>query len=198
MPRLLLLSLCCHFNKTLTGKLKHLPGLNAESKLYLMNLNLNNPLETSLMKSQPIIVETTNNSINVPLHKLVNKVIDSLTPAANRNKSHIVNNVSEEIYLEICEDKVASILSRLLNIVILHSENSCVRISAKMFNNIVLLHLKDDGCVNYDSISYSLTDMQKQAEKIGGFVGFTSYRNKLTTIAFSFTNDDEKRPNLFN
>lgn len=150
------------------------------------------------MKSQPVVVETTNKSINVPLYQLINKVIDSLAPAAHRNKSHIINNVSEEIFLEICEDKVASILSSLLNIVVHHSENSCVRISSKTFNNIVLLHLKDDGCVNYDSISYSLTDMQKQAEKIGGFVGFTSYRNKLTTIAFSFTNDDEKRPNLFN
>jgi hypothetical protein len=40
--------------------------------------------------------------------------------------------------------------------------------------------------------------MRKQAENIGGFVGFTSYRNKLTTIAFSFTNQTEKRPDLFN
>ena len=163
-----------------------------------MNLNLPNLPENSIMKTQAAITETTINSINVPLHKLVEKVTESLAPAACRNKSHIINNVSEEIFLEICEDKVASILSRLLNVVINHSENSCVRISAKMFNNIVLLHLKDDGCVNYDSISFSLTDMQKQAEKIGGFVGFTSYRNKLTTIAFSFTNDGDAKPNFFN
>ena len=163
-----------------------------------MNLNLNNLPENAFVKTQTVVTEDSKNSFNVPLHKLVDKVSDSLAPAAHRNKSHIINNVSEEIYLEICEDKVASILSRLLNIVILHSENSCVRISAKLFNNIVLLHLKDDGCINYDSISYSLSDMQKQAEKIGGFVGFTSYRNKLTTIAFSFTNNGKSSPNFFN
>jgi glucose-6-phosphate-specific signal transduction histidine kinase len=163
-----------------------------------MNLSLNNLSENPFRETQPPVTETSSNPINVSLCRLIDKVTDSLAPAACKNKSHIINNVSEEIYLEICEDKVALILSRLLNIVILHSENSCVRISSKTFNNIVLLHLKDDGCVNYDSISYSLTDMQKQAEKIGGFVGFTSYRNKLTTIAFSFTNDRESRPHLFN
>jgi glucose-6-phosphate-specific signal transduction histidine kinase len=163
-----------------------------------MNPNLHNLPENLIMKTQATLTETSTASINVSLYKLVDKVTDSLAPAACQNKSHLINNVSEEIYLEICEDKVASILSRLLNIVIHHSENSCVRISAKTFNNIVLLHLKDDGCVNYDSISYSLTDMQKQAEKIGGFVGFTSYRNKLTTIAFSFTNNGHAKPNFFN
>ena len=163
-----------------------------------MNLNVPNLPENPIVKTQAAITETSIDSINVSLHKLVEKVTESLAPAACRNKSHIINNVSEEIFLEICEDKVASILSRLLNIVLNHSENSCVRISAKTFNHIVLLHLKDDGCVNYDSISYSLTDMQKQAEKIGGFVGFTSYRNKLTTIAFSFTNNEQANPNFFN
>jgi glucose-6-phosphate-specific signal transduction histidine kinase len=140
------------------------------------------------MKTQSVFTETLENSITTPLYSLVNRISESLAPTARRNKSHIINNVSEEICIEANEDKVASVLSRLLNIVILHSENSCVRISAKNFRNVVLLHIKDDGCLSYDSISNSLTHIQQQAEKIGGFVGFTSYRNKLTTIAFSFTN----------
>ena len=122
------------------------------------------------------------------LHHLVNRLSESLETAARNNKSLILNNVPEDICSELNVNMVASVLSRLMNIVILHTENSCIRISAKTFGNVVLIHVKDDGCLNYDSISHNLAEIQSQAEKIGGFVGFTSYRNKLTTIAFSFMN----------
>jgi hypothetical protein len=122
------------------------------------------------------------------LYYLVERLSDSLEPAARSNKNFIINNVPEDICPEVNENMVASVLSRLMNSVILHTENSCIRISAKTVGNVVLMQVKDDGCLNYDSISHNLTEIQAQAEKIGGFVGFTSYRNKLTTIAFSFMN----------
>lgn len=143
------------------------------------------------MKTQSATVETVNLVVPMSLHHLVNRLTESLEPTARRNKSLIINNVPENICSELCISTVASVLSRLMNIVIMHTENSCVRVSAKTFGNVVLVHVKDDGCVNYDSISHNLAEIQSQAEKIGGFVGFTSYRNKLTTIAFSFMNAKE-------
>ncbi len=140
------------------------------------------------MKTETSMIEAVNVIAPGSLHYLVNRLSDSLIPAAQRNKNFIINNVPDDIYSEINEDIVASVLSHLMNIVITHTENSCVRISAKTIGNVVLIHVKDDGCLNYDSISHCLTEIQGQAEKIGGFVGFTSYRNKLTTIAFSFMN----------
>jgi hypothetical protein len=140
------------------------------------------------MKTQTVILETRDIFVPVSLHQLVNRLSDSLVPAARHNKNLIINNVPEGICSEINENLVASVLSRLMNLVIMHTENSCIRISAKMFGNVVLVHVKDDGCLNYDSISGKLTEVQSLAERMGGFVGFTSYRNKLTTIAFSFMN----------
>ncbi|SRR5258706_3984443 len=143
------------------------------------------------MKTQSAILEAGDVFIPMSLHHLINRLSESLEPAARRNKNLILNNVQEDICPEINENMVASVLSRLMNLVILHTENSCIRVSAKTFGNVVLIHVKDDGCLNYDSISLNLTEIQAQAEKIGGFVGFTSYRNKLTTIAFSFMNVKE-------
>lgn len=163
-----------------------------------MNIKFNNHPNATLMNSHLKLTESTGRAPHCSLYEMIERISGSLNQTAKSNKTHIVNNVSEEIFLQLEEDKVACVFSRLLNSVILHSRNSCVRISSKRFGNIVLLHLKDDGCVNYDSISDSLSEIQKQAERIGGFVGFTSYRNKLTTIAFSFTNQLEKRPDLFN
>jgi hypothetical protein len=140
------------------------------------------------MKTQTAILENEGLFVPTSLHHLVERLSGSLEPAARRNKNLFINNVPEDVCSEINETLVASVLSRLLNEVILHTENSCIRISAKTFGNVVVVHVKDDGCLNYDSISHNLTEIQAQAEKIGGFVGFTSYRNKLTTIAFSFMN----------
>ena len=140
------------------------------------------------MKIQSTTLETTSLVVPMSLHHLVNRLSESLEPTARRNKSLIINNVPEDICSELSVNMVAAVLSGLMNIVIMHTEHSCIRVSAKTFGNVVLVHVKDDGCLNYDSISHNLAEIQSQAEKIGGFVGFTSYRNKLTTIAFSFMN----------
>jgi hypothetical protein len=140
------------------------------------------------MKTQAATLESMPILVPMSLHHLVNRLSESLEPAARRNKSLILNNVPEDICSELHGTTVASVMSRLMNVVIQHTENSCIRISAKTYGNVILVHVKDDGCLNYDSISHNLTEIQSQAETIGGFVGFTSYRNKLTTIAFSFMN----------
>lgn len=140
------------------------------------------------MKAEVLIPATRNTTAAHSLYTLVNLIADSMEYAANDNKSFIINDVPEDIIVETNEQLLASILSNLLNEVIMHTSNGCIRITAKLFNNVVLLHVKNDGSLNYDSVSQKMTRMQVQAEKLGGFVGFTSYRNRLTTIAFSFMN----------
>jgi hypothetical protein len=122
------------------------------------------------------------------LNDLIDVLVNSLHPAAKRNKSLVVNDVPENIIIDSNEHLLASVLGTLMKEVITHTENGCIRITAKLFGNIVLLHVKNDGLLNYDSISQNLSGIQSQVETLGGFIGFTSYRNKLTTIAFSFTN----------
>jgi hypothetical protein len=140
------------------------------------------------MKTEILMPETRRVFVPTSLHHLVSRISDNLAPAIQRNQIVIINNVSEDLGSEINESLVAPVLSRLMDLVIMNSENSRIRITAKMIGNVVLLHVKDDGCLNYNSISQHLPEIQAEAEKMGGFVGFTSYRNKLTTIAFSFMN----------
>jgi K+-sensing histidine kinase KdpD len=140
------------------------------------------------MKTQSTIQSPKMALATAPLHDLVSRLTESLTPAAMRNKSFIVNDVPHHISADVNEDLLASVLSKLMNVVIMNTGNSCIRITAKSYGNVVLLHVMDDGCLNYESISQNLTRIQSLAERLGGFVGFTSSRNKLTTIALSFTN----------
>ncbi|MEI9911053.1 MAG: hypothetical protein WDO71_16085 [Bacteroidota bacterium] len=143
------------------------------------------------MKTELLTPESPVTMITASLHDLVDTLANSLQPAASRNKSLIINDVPVNITAERNEHLLSSVLAGLMNEVITHTESSCIRITAKTFRNVVLLHVKNDGSLNYDSISHNLSAMQTQAEKLDGFIGFTSYRNKITTIAFSFTNIQE-------
>src|SRR5580765_458013 len=129
------------------------------------------------MKTQSIL-KPEDVFISSSLNQLVDRLTDSLEPAIHRNKSFVINDVPENISTDINEDLLASILSRLLNMVIMHTENSRIRVSAKTYGNVILLHVKNDGSLNFDSISRNLGEIQGLAEKMGGFVGFTSFRNK--------------------
>ena len=122
------------------------------------------------------------------LHHLVDNITESFAPVTSRNNCLVINDVSEDIPVNNDRELVTSLLSNLMNLVFMHTENSRIRITAKLYRDVVLLHVKDDGCLNYDSVSQKLACMRAMAEQLGGFVGFTSYRNKLTTIAFSFMN----------
>jgi C4-dicarboxylate-specific signal transduction histidine kinase len=140
----------------------------------------------SVARSMPASSVTT--STPASLHYLIKSVIQSLAPNASHSKSAIINDIPEDLFVSANKELVASVLSNLMYLVITNTKDSRIRITAKLFGNVVLVHVKDDGCLNYDSISQKLTKMQTLAERLGGFVGFTSYRNKLTTIAFSFMN----------
>jgi hypothetical protein len=122
------------------------------------------------------------------LHQLVSHVIGQVGGAAVDNKCRLINDVPGEIGIEIDEALMTEALSNLLKLVVTHSANSNIRITAKFFGNVILMHVKDDGNLDYDTVSTKINRLQFMAEKLGGFVGFTSYRNKLTTIAFSFIN----------
>jgi hypothetical protein len=150
-----------------------------------------NPINISVkkfMKVQVLTPEPQAITLTSSLYNMVDTIAASMEFAANHNKSFIINDVPEDILIDTNEDLLASILGSLMKEVIMHTDNGCIRITAKLFGNVVLLHVKNDGSLNYDSVSQKMNRMQAQAEKLGGFVGFTSYRNKLTTIAFSFMN----------
>ena len=140
------------------------------------------------METQTAIVLPATSSEPASLHHLIKNVTEGFAADAFRNRASIINDVPHDLGINTNKDLLASVLDGLMQLVITHTNNSRIRITAKIYGNVVLIHVKDDGCLSYDSISHKLSRIESLAEKLGGFVGFTSYRNKLTTIAFSFMN----------
>lgn len=146
------------------------------------------------MKTEILIPGQSHTSNRISLCGIVDQLAEALEPAASIKKSYILNDVPQDIQVDADSHLLASVLGGLVNEVIRYTENGCVRVTAKSYNDVILLHVKNDGTLHYDSFSHNIARFQLQAKKLGGFVGFTSYRNKITTIAFSFMNRNEPAP----
>jgi hypothetical protein len=131
---------------------------------------------------------TTSTQSQVALHLMINQLSVSTLPTAMRRQSIIVNDIPQSMYVNTDAHKLAAVLGTLLNTVITHTSNTYIHISAKNYGDVMLLHIKENSRLNSPSFAGKLAEIQEMAEHIGGNVSVTSYRNEITTVAFSFVN----------
>ena len=130
--------------------------------------------------------KTRNNPIS--LQKLMKQLLHSFQPAAEGNKSFLLNDVPGDFYVKADENKLATTIRSLLNKVISRSTGSCIRLSAKKYNNVILLYVKETTINGRILSSYELTEVQTLAEKMGGCITVNQYRRNATTLTLSFLN----------
>jgi len=133
-------------------------------------------------------LETETLSSFCTLDELAGSMIKSFGPLAARNKSVILNDIPDHLYIDTDPDIIAAVLSGLLSAVIRNAKESCIRLSAKIYTNVILVHIKDYNSLNFCPIENSLQQLQPMAEKVGGSVSVTSQRHNVATFAFSFPN----------
>jgi hypothetical protein len=125
---------------------------------------------------------------NNDLHLLVNRLITKSLSVTVHNKSFIVNDVPAEFCIGANTSMIASVIEALLDTVTSCAKNSCIRISAKNYGSIILLHIRDNNSPDSSDVAISLQRMQPLVEKTGGYVDITSKIKKIMTIAYSFSN----------
>lgn len=122
------------------------------------------------------------------LQQLVGSLMQTFVPVASRHKNHFINDIPDDLYIDADRELVASVLSGMMSAVLKNAKDSCIRLSAKLYGNVVLVHIKDYNSFNYFPIENGLHQLQPLAEKVGGSVSVTSQRQNVTTLAFSFPN----------
>ena len=125
---------------------------------------------------------------SIQLQCLVNKLVAEIAPATSRHGSFLVNDIPEGMQISNNTDAVAAVLSQLFTMLANHASDSCIRISARTYNDILLVQLRDGNSPASYTIAQGLYHAQVIAEKIGGYLGVTSERKHQTTIVFSFPN----------
>lgn len=140
------------------------------------------------MTTVPFYSEVTSTETWPTLRHMISRLASNYLPVARNNKSYFVNDVPDEVYIDTDPELVATVLNGMLSAVVANASQSCIRVSAKLYGNVILIHVKDYNNLNYCSVENGLQQLQPFAEKVGGHVSVTSQRHNVATFAFGFPN----------
>lgn len=120
------------------------------------------------------------------IHDVADHLLKSFLPKAVSNQNFFINDIP--VHLEFQKDAgvATSILSGLLSVIATYAKNSCIRLTAKLYGNVTLIHVKNSNGVNSSFIQGHLQQLQVLAGKTKGSVGFTSHQNSVTSVTFGF------------
>jgi signal transduction histidine kinase len=136
--------------------------------------------------------ESQNNQPMEPiqLQRLVNKIVAEVAPATARHGSFIVNDIPTGMEITANTEEIATVLGQLFSTLARHASDSCIRITARNYSNVVLVQVRDRNSPASYTIAQDLQPAQQMAERLGGYLGVTSQRRHESTIVFSFPNLD--------
>lgn len=122
------------------------------------------------------------------LQRLVDSIISQITPETAAGNYRIINEVHPLLTIKTDPEIVKSVIRDLINTLIENSLKRHIRISAKEYGNILLVHVKDynnENSTASDILPFSIID---KAKSISGYVGITRHFDNTTVVAFSFPN----------
>lgn len=124
---------------------------------------------------------------NSTLHSIVDDLIVDAAPIAVHNKNFIINNVPADLHIQANGTIVTSVLSRLFNTVVRHTQNSGIMISARVYGMVVLVQVRSNGTIS-PGLPEDMGYAAQKAQKTGGVVEVVHYENKEASIAYCFLN----------
>src|SRR4030095_1209407 len=123
-----------------------------------------------------------------PLTDVVDNIVTTLLPKATLNKSFFVNDIPDRFNLGRNSEAIASVIGGLLSTVVSYAKDSCIWLSAKLYGDVILVHVKSSNGFYSPGIERQIRRLQLIAERNRGTVGLTAYQNHVTSLTFGFTN----------
>jgi hypothetical protein len=150
---------------------------------------LPNPIQTLPCLMKTMLTTCPETSLNFSgLHQFMDCLVDTFLPKATNNQSYFINEIPDQLHLNTDRQMLAAVLNGLLSSVVSYAKDSCIRLSAKIYGNVVLVQVKESASLNGHAFESEVRRLQPLAEKMRGAVCVTSQRKNLTTITFGFPN----------
>jgi C4-dicarboxylate-specific signal transduction histidine kinase len=121
----------------------------------------------------------------VPLHKLVDQLMQSFIPLAVNQHSFIINSVDENFQLNADEQVLAFIVGNLLNNAIVSSHDACVRIEAVKKAQGVQIIVRNNGAHFYSTVAHGFSQVVAAARSMGGNINIYNQKHEGTVITLS-------------
>lgn len=151
------------------------------------------PIDLLAQKLKPMVMILSSTSAapkeeTISLKTVISRLVQAVSPETIKNRSFIINEVPEELQIASNSLSVTAVLGKVFVALSRYSYDSCIRVSTKIYSNVVLVQFRNKNNLNAYALTYNLQSAQPIAESIGGYVDITSTRKKETTIVFGFQN----------
>lgn len=121
------------------------------------------------------------------LHGIISDLISDAASLAVQNHNYIINNVPYDLQVEANGSIISSVLTKLFNTTIRHTQNSVILVSARAYGHVILIQLKSKGNIS-PALPIDISDACIKAQKTGGVIELTLYENEQASIAYCFLN----------
>lgn len=104
------------------------------------------------------------------MKQLIDHLLNSVLAGSVRRRNLIINEVPPGLTLTIDENLLAMVMGSLLNDVVNHTENDCIRISSAEGGKLITIRLKSNT-ISYDkTFAMRLEAVQSIMQGMGGLV----------------------------
>ena len=120
----------------------------------------------------------------ISLQQFTNRLVHGVQTLAIQQNSLIVNDIFDEFTVNTDAQLLSTVISRLLGTVIGKSKDSCIRISAKSYHNVILFRINHQVIAGLNM--YELKEIEAYAASLGGCITLNTQAKKGNAIIFSF------------
>lgn len=121
------------------------------------------------------------------LHGIIDDIINEAAPLAVHNRNYVVNNVPADLQIQANDSIISSVLNKLFQTTLRHTQNSVMLISAKVYGHVVLVQVKSKGNIS-PALPEDISHASLKAQKTGGVIELTQYETEQASIAYCFLN----------
>jgi hypothetical protein len=151
-----------------------------------LSIQLSKPYNMKNLDKNPDATIPDNEDI--VFHQFISRLINGIMPLAISRKNSIINEVSRESFIKADHNKLAFIISNLLNDAVQSTTNSIIHISALSGERIGLVQIKTSDTNLHHSFSTIIGNIYETAKKMGGSISIEDIRSEGTLITFTFCN----------
>lgn len=152
--------------------------------------HIRSPENPFCMKSLTLVPNTMPpahalNATQVPLHRLIDRLMEGLIPLTVARKSFFINDVDQAFCLQSDEQVLAFVLGNLLSGAVNGSENVCIRVETILNEECVQIRVRNDGAYFQNTVTGSFSQIVKAARQLGGNISIYNQQNQGTIISLS-------------
>ncbi|MES1218042.1 MAG: hypothetical protein ABUT20_21220 [Bacteroidota bacterium] len=122
----------------------------------------------------------------ISLRQLVTEQASQFQSLALQHRSILVNDVAADLLVSTDKNILASVIASLLRCTVNDSRSSDIRITAKRYNNIILLRVRDSNTAFSTAPYQDWKEINRLAGKLGGCIIEDDIRKKHATVTLSF------------